>query len=482
MDSFEKSEALRKRFLHAWQTQGRSILTDLLLEADPAHRDEAFFQLLDLEMDLRERQGGPLLKAEAWERFASLGPWAVSVLEEAFPEKSTVVLKVIEGPYWGKSFALEGATQFTIGRSTKLQISLSEDPYISRHHCLVMVNPQSVRIADLGSKSGTFVNAERIRVADLKHGDLIQVGSTVLEVVLPSDDPAISLDSPSNWTVEPAGLGALPSIPGFTIEREAGRGSMGAVYQAIWGETGETVALKTLHPALLASSPDVKRFLREVKILEKMEHPHIVRFVTAGTLKRYCYLAMEFVQGTDAKRWVAEKGPLPPAHALVWAEQLLDALQHAHERGIVHRDVKPSNLLVPFGGEREVIKVSDFGLAKAYESSSLSGLTMANQSGGTPAFMPPEQVDNFRGAGPKADQYAAAATIYHLLTGQNIYESALSVEELLDRILTHEPIPLRSSSPLVPDRFDAVIKRALQRSPENRFASVRAMKEALVGR
>ncbi len=132
-------------------------------------------------------------------------------------------------------------------------------------------------------------------------------------------------------------------------------------------------------------------------------------------------------------------------------------------------------------GTDERLHVADFGLARAYQESGLSGLTLANMAAGTPEFMPPEQVKDFHTAGPPADQYAAAATLYYLLTDQHVYEPAGSLMELFLRIVTSDPIPLRAqqSGPSLPGRLGQVIRRALARLPEQRYPDVNAMREEL---
>jgi serine/threonine-protein kinase len=159
--------------------------------------------------------------------------------------------------------------------------------------------------------------------------------------------------------------------------------------------------------------------------------------------------------------------------------QLLDALAYAHAQKCIHRDVKPPNLLIRSDQGRDLLKLADFGLARSYQSSELSGLTLTGVSGGTPGFMPPEQVLDVRSARPAADQYGAAATIYYLLTGTPIYEPASTVREMLQRILDHEPIPCRTPPAGIPRRVIEVLNRALARQPEKRHPSIQSMRTAL---
>lgn len=163
-------------------------------------------------------------------------------------------------------------------------------------------------------------------------------------------------------------------------------------------------------PAAGVGKKAVERFVREAAVLAKLDHPHIVRHLESGTADGVVFLVMELVNGTDAGQILKPKGPLPVAVAVRMACQTLSGLAHAHEKGFVHRDVKPGNLLVGGPAGKRAVKVADFGLARAYDECNLSGLTMQGEVGGTPAYMALEQVTHFRDVRPAADQYSAAAT------------------------------------------------------------------------
>jgi serine/threonine-protein kinase len=261
-----------------------------------------------------------------------------------------------------------------------------------------------------------------------------------------------------------------------------GEGGMGVVHKARRCSDGQIVAIKSVLPAVAPSADALGRFKREIVILRKLTHPHIVRFLDAGEANGLLYFVMEYVDGPSASALVKKEGPLAPARAVELVAQLLEALGHAHRQGFVHRDVKPGNVLLAREAGREVLKLADFGLARAYQESALSGLTMAGALGGTPGFMPPEQVSDFHSARPAADQYATAATLYFLLTGEAIYEPAANQMELLLRILDTEPRPLRNppAGPPVPPKVREVLCRALARDPAQRFPDVPAMREALL--
>ncbi len=192
------------------------------------------------------------------------------------------------------------------------------------------------------------------------------------------------------------------------------------------------------------------------------------------------FFAMEYVPGKDAAALLKAHGPLSINRAVALVGQLLSALQYAHDRRFVHRDIKPSNLLVTEVGGDEVAKLADFGLARTYQTSRLSGLTMSGSTGGTVAYMAPERVTDFRDVKPAADQYAAAATLYNLLTSRLLYDPpAGGPGPLLAMLLTDDPVPIQARRADIPQPLAAVIHRALARQPDDRFPDAQAMGRAL---
>lgn len=483
-DLARRLDAVCDRFEEGWQAGRPPAIEDLLAEAPEPARRRLLADLLALERDYRNRAGRPLDEAEARDRFAPLGPWATEVVADAFAADPALFLDVLEGPSVGQTIRLTGHTTFTIGRLAGLHVSLPKDPYLSRLHCLIEFNPPAARLVDLDSKSGTKVNGVRVTTHDLKTGDRVKAGGTTLLVRLPAPTVPDTITSPQaggtdDFVHDPRA--GFPVLPDYVVESELGRGNMGIVYRARSRTDGTEAAVKTILPVVSPTQAAVGRFRREADILGRLSHPNIVQYRDSGMAGGLLYFVMELVPGHNAAKIVARDGPLPPARAASWVGQLLDALAHAHDRGFVHRDVKPSNLLVVSGPDGEQVKLSDFGLARTYETSSMSGLTVADSTGGTPAFMPPEQVSDFRGVKPVADQYAAAATLYYLLTGTHVYERCKTVPELLKKIAAEDPIPLRPAATVLAGRCGVVIRRALSRDPAARFPDVRAMKDALLG-
>jgi serine/threonine-protein kinase len=443
----------------------------------------------------------------------------------------TVTLEVIQGPHAGQSFSFSNHDTFLVGRSRQTQFCLPQkDLYFSRFHFLLEVNPPLCRVVDLQSHNGTLVNGQKMTMADLKDGDEIRGGTTLMRVriqgaarVLPATaGPASAIEDTADQldeVVEEIALrrragekpdvndylrrypklgGALhlalqaddlppviktaevlPSIPGYRIEWELGRGGMGVVFKAVRELDQRKVALKTITSKLKKSKESGERFLREARILRELQHPHIVSFLDMGQTEHLLYFAMELVPGFDAGKLVRKTGPLPVGRATRIILQVIDGLAFAHVKGFVHRDLKPANILVVEEGDRDLAKVADFGLARAYQESPLSGLTMSRDVMGTPQFMPPEQILSFRSVKPTADQYATAATLYFLLTGAPHFDVTANLQGLYKRILQEDPVRVEKRCPELPRELAEIIHRGLAREPSNRFLDIVAFRKAL---
>jgi serine/threonine-protein kinase len=271
----------------------------------------------------------------------------------------------------------------------------------------------------------------------------------------------------------------LQLVPGHWLFRRVGAGRMGVVFQALTPD-GDLVAVKTVIPAMTGSQPQIERFLREASILRQLNHPHIVRFRTMGELNGSFYFVMDFIRGTDAEQLLRQQGPLEVPRAVRLACQLLDALAYAHELGYVHRDIKPANLLLTTADGEEKLLLGDFGLARVYQESRMSGLTMTGDWCGTIPFMPPEHITAFRDVQPPADQYAAAATLYNLITNSYVYDMPRELDQQIMTLLTEEPVPIQSRRAEVPRGLAKVIHRALSREPTDRYPDVAALRQALL--
>ena len=269
-------------------------------------------------------------------------------------------------------------------------------------------------------------------------------------------------------------------IPGYQVVRELGQGGMGVVYQAIRTANGELVVLKTIKPAVDPTRSDLDRFLREARILSELDHPNIVSFHELGESNGVLF--SRWTMSRARRRAVAEPLRWPPANRPRGRSYLPGALglDYAHAKGFVHLDVKPSNMMVTQEGGKDVVRLSDFGLARIYLTSRMSGLSTDGEFGGTAPFMAPEQINDLHATKPSADQYGAAATLYNLLTDCFIYDFPKKLHAKIMKILLEDPVPILDRRTDIPKELATIIHRALARDPLARYANVREMRRALL--
>jgi serine/threonine-protein kinase len=426
-----------------------------------------------------------------------------------------VTLRVLAGPYHGQEFVFDQHDTFLIGRSENAHLYLPEDRFFSRHHCLLEIAPPRCFLRDLGSTNGTYVNGQRVQESFLKSGDRIQGGQTVLEVDVqaeqrPSEAEAPTLTKPIEIKIECANCGRRETVegsatnepmtficeecreelkrqpqpvPGYEMIKLLGRGGMGCVMLARSEKTGRAVAIKTLLPEVAVTDQAVRRFVREIEVAAALDHPNIVRYLESGTHNGAVYLVTEFVEGSDAARLAdSQGGRLPYKQAIDVITQALDALAYAHGKGYIHRDIKESNILLSGSAPNYTAKLTDFGLAKSFTQSGMSGITMAGDMAGTFAYMPPEQIKDFRNVKPTSDIYAIGMTAYSLLAGDTALDVGPSGDMAATvRAIFEAPIvPLRQRAPEVPERAAEVIERALAKDPAHRWQSAAAMRTALM--
>jgi serine/threonine protein kinase len=398
-----------------------------------------------------------------------------------------VTLTVTAGPHAGREFAFDRHDTFLVGRAKDAHFQLSyDDPYFSRRHFLVEVNPPRVRVYDLNSRNGIAVNGQKVRLADLTDGDELQAGHTVFRLAVPRPvDPdeqptlgPLTVKAPPGPPPETIDHITGPPIPGYKIEQEIGRGAMGVVYRAN-RDDGQPVAMKVITPAHGVPRREVERFLREARIMAELDHRNIVKYLDSGESGANLWLAMELIDGTDMRQRVKDRGPMDVKAAVRFAIHVLDGLGHAHGKGYVHRDVKPSNLMIDGPKKARMAKLADFGLARAYDTCNLSGLTMQGEIGGTPGFMAPEQVTHYREVKPAADQYSAAASLYYLLSGQYVMDFASDTTAQMVQIITDDRIPIRQRRPDVPEGLEEAIHKALAREQDERYPNVTALRDAI---
>jgi serine/threonine protein kinase len=263
----------------------------------------------------------------------------------------------------------------------------------------------------------------------------------------------------------------------YDIQEVLGSGGMGVVYRAFDREVGEAVAIKALRPDLGGFDPTLlERFRQELRLARRITHRNVVRTYDLGEVDGIYYITMELVRGTTVATLIRDAGRLDVPATLAIGKQVCRALEVAHEEGIIHRDVKPQNLLVDPTG---FLKVMDFGIARLaqHQSEPGAGLTAAGVVVGTPQYMAPEQLfgDSVDG---RADLYSTGAVLFECVTGRPVFEAPSLVALLARHLEDTAPSP-HVLNPDVPESLSAVIVRALARRPDDRWPSAAELLQAL---
>jgi serine/threonine protein kinase len=259
----------------------------------------------------------------------------------------------------------------------------------------------------------------------------------------------------------------------FKLLKKLGQGGMGTVYKAHQISLDRDAAVKVLSKELAAQPDFVQRFLREARLMAKLDHPNILRCFEVGAALGYHFIAMEYVEGGSIETWLKKLKQFDVGDALYVAITVASALQHAHEQGLVHRDIKPDNILLTKKG---VIKVADLGLAKAADDD--LGLTRTGTGAGTPIYMAPEQARDAKHVDHRCDIYALGVMLYVFLTGQAPFGGSTLVE-VIEAKEKGKFKPIRMFNPEVPDRLDLIVDKMLAREPKLRFASCTEVVEEL---
>lgn len=418
----------------------------------------------------------------------------------------------LEGPVSG-TFVLARGEGLVIGRSLAVDLSV-DDLRVSRRHCRIEHGEKGVAALDLRSANGTYVNGQRVTKALLRPGDTLQVGNSSLRVSVQYGDEdylersyacdqcrrAISLMTFADGDVIQVGdrficpqcrdkqstpefsLVELDVVQrlfqeGFEVLEKLSISGVVPIYKARKRSLDQLVAIKALPLSGAVSQKKVSRFVQEAKAQARLRHRNVVAIYDVRSLPDLIYIVMELIEGETLLQMIQRAGArLAVRDALRITYQVARALAHAHEKGIVHRDVKPSNIMIGADGDARLI---DFGLAKNMHELSL-GITSDGETLGTVGYMAPEQVRTAREADHRADVYALGATLFHCLAGRPpfVARSEAQLMEELER--STPPLDLLVGVPLSVVTF---VVKLLQRRPEDRHqspAAVLAAVEALV--
>ena len=262
----------------------------------------------------------------------------------------------------------------------------------------------------------------------------------------------------------------------LVIERELGGGGMSHLFVARERALGRAVVVKVLS-AELAGSLSVERFRREVQLLARLQHAHIVPILATGDADDLPYYTMPFVEGESLRRRLVREGALPVGEVVVILRDILGALTYAHRRGVIHRDIKPENVLLSEGGAL----VADFGIAKAMSDARTSGaITGTGMVVGTPAYLAPEQAAADPNVDERVDIYATGAMAYEMLSGEELFVGLSPYRQLAAHAMK-TPVPLTERRAELPPALEQLVMQCLVKDPNGRPRSADAMLEALDG-
>ncbi|MCD8141602.1 MAG: serine/threonine-protein kinase [Planctomycetaceae bacterium] len=362
-------------------------------------------------------------------------------------------LRIVDGPLSGTEFVLRNEVSVA-GRHVDCAIPIP-DPKVSRNHAEFLPDADGqFSIIDIGSSNGTYVNGIQLAPSSphlLAGGDEIRIGQNTFRYF--------------------AGDARIPDldIPGYILEDILAEGGMGAIFRARNRDTGQEVAIKILHPGYAKHEEFVGRFIQEARAAGRLAHPNIIKVYNVGktTNGRY-YFTMELVRGSTLTQKIALLTPQETARMFL---DIADALDYAHKRGIIHRDIKPDNILIGQDGEP---KLTDLGIAVLDQQD-------VTQSGprvlGTPHYMSPEQASG-KTITAATDQYSLGATFFHAFAGQPLFD-APDPQQIMIKHVRERPRTLHSVAPQVPVEIAAIVDRCLEKDPGKRYADAGRLRAAL---
>lgn len=407
-----------------------------------------------------------------------------------------VFLQCTSGSLSGNTFILEGGPVFIFGRYNKATINLSSDPSASQLHFLIDTSDNRVRAIDIGSTNGLVINdtlyggkfgKPPTEFITLKDGDIIIAGGNQFRLGI-GEAPSgatpvysggrhVAEGETRKSVVESSSI--FPDIEGYRILERIGTGGRGAVYKAQDLTANSQVAIKIMLTRTLKKRRALDSFKREIQITKQLDHPNIIRYLADGIAGERPYLVLEYANGGNLDQYI-RKTPekrLAFADAIPLFLQILEAVAYMHGRSLVHKDVKPKNILLDIQPETNIVtKLSDMGLSSRMANSYDSFMPAVNE-GGTPAYMPPEQLTDITKALPQSDVFSSAATMYQMLSGKLLYD--FKDKDQVTTILDGNIIPILTLCPDLPGRFAEVINKSLSYYPENRYADAGEMLKAV---
>jgi hypothetical protein len=384
-----------------------------------------------------------------------------------------------------------------------------DDAALSRRHCAVANEAGRLAVEDLGSRNGTFVNGERVVRKHLRPGDEIEIGESRVIVRAPRSTETVPANTTEIWRAEGLCMLCGVVIPeedlasgraqkareglicelclevalvpgrtlgGYRIIERIGFGGMAEVYRAEQVSSGRIAAIKTLLDPQNASDNERARFVQEAKASARLEHPNLVRIFDAGEESGIAYIIMECIEGEDLADILDRRGRLEVAASLDVVLDITAALAYAHSHGVIHRDVKPANIIIDRVWGRA--RLLDLGVAKIHDLSEASRLTQRDMGIGTLEYAAPEQIQSARDVDDRADVYSLGATLYRMVVGVRPFTATRQID--LARAVLDDPLEWPEfAMGAVPKALRDVIEVAMAKKPRQRHASAGELRAAL---
>ena len=375
-----------------------------------------------------------------------------------------LLLTVTQGPDQGKSLTLEQGRTYKVGCDHADDLVLS-DPMVLKGHCSLEITAEGAILRNHTASAGTFIGEKKVSQARIPGKATFRIGESALTLrPKPAATPAPTATARPRASQQPRGGADDPLIGkiigGYKLLEVVGRGGMGVVYKAVQLSLQREVALKVLARKLSTDKNFRDLFINEARAAAQLVHPNVVQVYDAGTEGDVTYFSMEYIGQGSVEEILARDKELAWEEAILMVLEAAHGLEYAEGKSIVHRDIKPDNLMLNDDGR---IKIADLGLAKRGEGGPDQGII------GTPHFIPPEQALG-KNVDTRADIYSLGCTFFRMITGTTVFTGKTAKEIVLKHI--KEPAPAASSlNSSVPDELDAVIAKMLAKDPDKRFDS-----------
>jgi serine/threonine protein kinase len=358
------------------------------------------------------------------------------------------------GPSAGHEYPI-GRDKLLFGRQKTCDVQIM-DSMASREHFVVRRDGSLYTLVDLESRNGTFLNDRKVSERQLEFGDVVRVGSA--EYLLVKEDGDTELKDLLTRKYE--------------IQEKIGEGGMGIVYKALQKSMDRIVAIKILAPKYCARPRLIEQFIREARAAGALNHPNIIQVHDVGTENSLHYFSMEYVDGPTCMKVLKSQGPMPEEAALEVVQQTAKALEYAHANRLIHRDIKPDNIMVT---GTNMVKLADLGISKTFDEAEAEG--KPKRIVGTPHYMAPEAAQGKK-IDHRVDLYSLGATLYHLLSGRTPFSGTNASDVLKAHV--KEPLPpIESTGAKVSEGTKALLGKLLAKNPDDRFATATEVADAV---